>query len=162
MLRFMPQDWEPTDWAEGLAARVAREVIRLRGSRSAQWLSDRTAELGYRISRSVITDLENGRRRYVTVHELVVLAAALSVAPRELLYGDDNGSTVEFLPDEQMQRLPAVQRFSGIDYEILNTYEEKVTYLLEAAKNMKAGVDQVAKVMRSMNLDTEEISDDGG
>lgn len=54
--------------------------------RSAQWLADKTGELGYQVSRTTISDLENGRRRYVTTAELVVLALALDTAPIALMY----------------------------------------------------------------------------
>ncbi|BBX00467.1 hypothetical protein MMOR_14030 [Mycolicibacterium moriokaense] len=133
-LRVMPQDWEPKDWAEAHASRAAREIARLREPRSAQWLSDRTAELGYRVSRSVIADLENGRRKYLAVHELVVLAKALDVAPLQLLYGQDNALTIEYLPGDEVTRLSAVQNFSGISEEILKRYEETVESLLKAAE----------------------------
>lgn len=114
MLRVMPQDWEPKGWGEEQAHRVAKEVRRLRGgARSAQWLSDRTDELGYRVSRSVIADLENGRRRYVTTAELCVLAWALRVPPVQLLYPDMPDGEVEIVPQIEKPSIEAAQWFSG-------------------------------------------------
>lgn len=123
----MPQDhnWgvPPKNWAEEQAHRVALEIRRLRGKRSAQWLADRTRELGSPVTRAVISDLEIGRRRYVTTAEVVVLARALDTAPIALLYpypyyGDE--ATIQVLPTpdgEQPREVPkidAVQWFSGV------------------------------------------------
>jgi hypothetical protein len=116
MLRVMPQDWEPNDWGEEQAHRVAQEVRRLRGSRSAQWLSDRTAELGYPVTRSVIADLENGRRRYVTTAELIILAVALNTTPIALMYpGPNYREEIRVMPKfEPLPEVWAVQWFSGM------------------------------------------------
>ena len=69
------------DWPARVAATVAREVRRYRESQrpkmSAQQLADRTAELGAPIPRSVLANLESGRRETVSVAEILVLAAAL-------------------------------------------------------------------------------------
>lgn len=89
-------DWRepPRNWAEEQAHRIALEIRRLRGKRSAQWLADRTSELGSPVSRSVISDLEVGRRRHIAVAELVVIARALDT-PASLLcseIGWDDGT----------------------------------------------------------------------
>jgi hypothetical protein len=110
MLRVMPQD----DWAKEQARRVAAEVRRLREPHSAQWLSDRTAELGHTVTRAVITDLENGRRKYVTTAELIVLAEALETAPVALLYPPPYNDEVDALPHNSMTKINAVQHFSGV------------------------------------------------
>lgn len=156
MLRVMPQNWEPSDWAEGLASRVAREIAKRRETRSAQWLSDRTRELGCRVSRSVITDLENGRRKYVAVHELIMLAEALSVAPLDLLYGNDNGAVVEFIPGDDVMKLVAIQRFSGISEGVLEDYEAAVTHLLSAAEAARSALSYAQEFIR------RQRTDDGG
>lgn len=86
-------------WADEMTARTASEVKRLRGGRSGQWLADRTRELGYPISRTTISELENGKRGHVTVAELLVLAAALDTAPALLMYPAPFGEPVDVLPD---------------------------------------------------------------
>ena len=156
----MPQNWEPRDWSEGVAARVARVVTELRGANSAQWVSDRTHELGCRISRSVIADLENGRRRYVSVHELVMLSQALSVSPLDLLYGTNNGAEVEFLPDDRVMRLTAVQRFSGINEEVLVHYEELIASLQLAAGTLHDAAQASKESVEKMRQARRQI--DGG
>lgn len=106
-------DAPPEDWSEREARRLALRVQRLRGRRSAQWLSDRTHGLGYRVSRAVISDLETGRRRYLTTAELLVIAAALDVAPVALLYPGPYDEPIEALPNVEIPKRWAVQWFSG-------------------------------------------------
>ncbi|MCZ0732223.1 hypothetical protein [Mycolicibacterium iranicum] len=111
----MPQDWAPSNWSESHARNVAQQISKLRGDRSAQWLSDRTSDLGYRVNRATIADIENGRRRYVTTAELVILAAALNTSPVALLFpGPDYQSEVEALPGRADRKIDVVQWFSGI------------------------------------------------
>lgn len=107
-------DAPPQDWAEREAHRLAMRIQDLRGRHSAQWLSDRTGELGYRVSRAVISDLETGRRRYLTTAELSVIAAALNVAPVALVYPGPYDELIEALPDIEMPKLAAAQWFSGL------------------------------------------------
>jgi hypothetical protein len=65
---------------------------------SAQRLAGRCSELGLpAITRQVVTHLETGRRESVTVAELAVLAAALELAPVELLLPFGAAET-EYLP----------------------------------------------------------------
>jgi hypothetical protein len=109
----------PRDWGEEQAHRTALEVRRLRGKRTAQWLADRTAVLGYPLSRAVISDLEVGRRRYVTTAELIVLARALDTAPIALLYPAPYREAVQVLPtsgggnSHNLEKIVAAQWFTG-------------------------------------------------
>ncbi len=106
----------PQSWADEQAARVAQAIRQLRKDRgrSAQWLADRTAELGYTVTRPVIADLESGRRKYVTTVELMVLARALNTAPIALLYPDPlSGDSIEMLPGSMASKMVALQWFSG-------------------------------------------------
>ncbi|ORV49985.1 hypothetical protein AWC02_05210 [Mycolicibacter engbaekii] len=103
----------PVDWAEEQALRIAQTVRTLRGKRSAQWLADRTEALGYTVTRSVISDLELGRRRYVSTAEIIVLAAALTVPPAYLLYPDLPDGPVEIVPGTPVPSISALRWFSG-------------------------------------------------
>ncbi|MFD0393285.1 helix-turn-helix domain-containing protein [Streptomyces nogalater] len=78
----MTQSATETPWSERLALSVAQEVRRHRQRLgvSAQQLSERCAELGMPIQRSVLANMESGRRSTVTVAEVLILAAALDVA----------------------------------------------------------------------------------
>ncbi|WP_374026434.1 hypothetical protein [Mycobacterium sp. HNNTM2301] len=86
-------------WASELVKRVGLAVKKARDGKSAAWLSERTAELGYRISPTVIAKLDSGHRGNVlNVAELLVLAAALEVPPLVLLYPDLADGEVELIP----------------------------------------------------------------
>jgi hypothetical protein len=99
-MRFVTQSGtDKGTWPHPQVLRIGEAIRALRGRRSAQWLSDATAELGDQVGRSTITDIEIGRRKYVAVHELSVIAAALGVSPAALLtHGSMPDGDVEFLP----------------------------------------------------------------
>lgn len=100
-------------WAEEQAARIAETIKALRGKRSGQWLSDRTAEVGHRVSRTTISELENGKRKSVTTAELCVLAWALDVPPVRILYPSLPDGEVELVPGVRTQSTQAMAWFSG-------------------------------------------------
>ncbi|MDN4520720.1 DNA-binding protein [Mycolicibacterium austroafricanum] len=102
-------------WAKDLVARAGKAMKAARGSKSAAWLSERTAELGYRISPTVIAKLDSGHRGSVlSVTELVVLAAALNTSPVNLVYPGPYQNAVEILPGRNSGEFNAAQWFSGI------------------------------------------------
>ncbi len=78
-----------------------------------QQLEDRTAELGMRIPRSVLANLESGRRETVSVAEALVLAAALDVAPIELICPVGFDKQTEMLPGRDVDALDAMRWFTG-------------------------------------------------
>jgi len=75
-------------WGDRLVERIASEIRRLRTSQkiSAQALADRVTELGLAMSRSTVADIENGRRKFITVAELLAIACALNAAPLMLVF----------------------------------------------------------------------------
>jgi len=101
------------DWPGSTSRRIASEIKRLRAGNSVQWLSDRTAELGHRVSRSTIADMEVGRRSRIEVVELIILARALGVPPLLLLYPGVPGEAVEAVPGVEGSSWEAAQWFSG-------------------------------------------------
>ena len=105
------------DWPTRAAQLVAREVRRYREAQrpkmSTQKLADRTAELGMAIPRSVLANLESGRRETVSVAEVLVLAAALHVAPIELMCPVGFDKQTEMLPGRMMDPLDAMRWFTG-------------------------------------------------
>ncbi|MBX9147744.1 hypothetical protein [Rhodococcus qingshengii] len=101
-------------WGRETSNRVGREIQRLRGEHTVQWLSDETEKLGYQISRSRISDLERGKRGgLLGVAELIVLAAALDAPPLALLYPNLPDEKVEWLPGDIKDSWLALKLFSG-------------------------------------------------
>lgn len=103
-------------WDAELVHRVGRRIKVLRGSRSAQWLSEETDRLGFRISPSVIAKLDSGHRGGVLhVSELLVLAAALEVPPVWLLLDDLPDGRFEVLPGVVVSQAHSLEWFAGED-----------------------------------------------
>lgn len=103
-----------SDWQQSQVDRIGDAIKAIRGDRSAQWLSDATNELGCRVGRSTISDIENGRRRYVGVHELLLISAALGTSPAALLtYGSLPDGEVEVLPGRDFTGTDALDWISG-------------------------------------------------
>ncbi|MFH9728339.1 helix-turn-helix domain-containing protein [Streptomyces sp. NPDC017254] len=87
-------------WSERYTKVVAAELRRHRELRgmSAQELADVCAEIGAPIQRSVIANLENGRRASVGIAEVMAFAAALKIPPVSLIMPLGYESKVEILP----------------------------------------------------------------
>lgn len=106
---------QPESWPAELSRQIAAEVRhhRQRRGMSAQELADATAALGYPIARSVIANLESGRRSSVLVAELVILAKALGVPPIVLIYPVGRSEKINVLPANEMSPWQALQWFTG-------------------------------------------------
>ncbi|MFU0240482.1 helix-turn-helix transcriptional regulator [Streptomyces scabiei] len=95
---------------------IAGELRRHRTARkmSAQQLADECARLGHpALQRTVISNIENGRRRDISVVDVLVLAAALEVAPAVLMFPAGYAAEVEYLPGKTAAPLVAADWFSG-------------------------------------------------
>ncbi|MFI8773732.1 hypothetical protein ACIGKQ_16400 [Gordonia sp. NPDC062954] len=101
-------------WVSDTTMRVGAEIKRLRGKRSAQWLSDRTSELGYHVPRTTISETENGRRKgALPVQEVIVLAMALEVPPVQILFPGLPSAPTEYAPGFKVRAIDAARMFSG-------------------------------------------------
>lgn len=91
-------------WSERLVNVIAGEIKRYRDERgmSAQQLADRCDALGHPIARSVLANLESGRRESVSVPELFVLAQALDVPPLKLVLPLGRMDEIEILPGNEV------------------------------------------------------------
>jgi transcriptional regulator with XRE-family HTH domain len=89
-----------TQWEVDMHARIAAAIKKHRAGRSAQDVADRTAELGYPISRTQIANYESGRKKNLDIAELLILAAALDVPPLVLIYPDLPAGKVEIIPGQ--------------------------------------------------------------
>ncbi|MCF3960587.1 helix-turn-helix domain-containing protein [Streptomyces fuscigenes] len=108
---------QPIEWPADVSATIARELRRHRTERSisAQQLADACARLGHpALQRTVISNIENGRRRDVSVADLLVLAAALEVAPAALVFPAGYAAETEYLPGRTATPLEAVDWFAGV------------------------------------------------
>jgi transcriptional regulator with XRE-family HTH domain len=94
-----------------------REVRDRRGY-SARELGERVAALGIvSLDREVIANFENGRRRSVSVEELVALALALDVAPAFLVFGVDPDASLAMTPrGDAVEARTAWRWFGGTDF----------------------------------------------
>ncbi|MGI5413915.1 helix-turn-helix domain-containing protein [Streptomyces chartreusis] len=106
---------EQLDWMARVGRGIAREIRRhrLAAGMSAQQLSDRCAALGADIPRTVISNIENGRRTNVSVAEVLVLANALGQAPASLVFPAGYVSEVEYLPGKTSDPLEAEDWWDG-------------------------------------------------
>lgn len=104
-----------TGWPARLTRTIAAQVKRTRTERklSAQQLSDACAKLGLEMPRSVLADLENGRRAHVSVAELLVLARALDVPPLLLVFPVGTDEETEILPGADRAPFRGAQWFTG-------------------------------------------------
>ncbi|WP_024801033.1 helix-turn-helix domain-containing protein [Nocardia sp. BMG51109] len=106
-----------TNWDAETALRVGRAVKQLRESErpklSAAKLAQRTTECGYALSKAQISDLELGRKKTITVPELLILATALGVWPAWLLYPDLPHGRAEVVPGRDLRSIDAVDWLGG-------------------------------------------------
>ncbi len=110
----MPKKQPDQPWEVQLVRDTGAAMRRARGTKSARELSDETAELGRRISPTVIAKLDSGHRGAVlNVTELLVLAAALDIPPILLLFDGYPNGEVEYLPGRVATSQAAVEWFSG-------------------------------------------------
>lgn len=104
------------EWSKRVARGVGERVAhyRKRADLTAAMLSGRCADLGLPVDRNVIAKLENGHRNSVTVDEVYVLAAALSVPPVQLLFAVGTAEEgAEILPGRHVAAFRAAQWVSG-------------------------------------------------
>lgn len=101
------------NWKSEMTDRIGARVVTLRGDRSAKWLSERTAELGFPVSRSALSQLETGSRGSISLAEFLVLAAALEVPPALLLFPEYPDGIVEMLPGIDATSFNATEWVSG-------------------------------------------------
>jgi transcriptional regulator with XRE-family HTH domain len=103
-------------WELDLAKRVGQAVQRRRNALklTAQQLAERTAELGYPITRVAISKIEGNKRAgKFDVAELLVLAQALKIPPALLLFPDYPDGPVQGLPGNERKSVEGVWWVSG-------------------------------------------------
>lgn len=117
-------------WQKEMARRVGAAVQNLRRTRrwTALELAQKTRDLGYPISRVAISKIEsNSRAGKLDLAELLVLSAALSTSPINLVYPGPYQDEIEVLPHRPVKQFHAAQWFSGIEWSlnVAFTYSDK-------------------------------------
>lgn len=168
-----------TDWQKEMTDRIGKRVQELRRDKTALWLSERTEELGMKISRSALSELENGKRKSISLAEFLILALALETSPAMLLYPDYPDGEVEIWPGK---RMPAMEAFSwlGGEKEAINApdpglspWKPRIVQLVQERKNLfevlielvQGGTDSseaVAEVNKRQSALNQEIANLGG
>ncbi len=109
-----PEEFEA--WTSRFMSVVAAEIkrYRLRRGLSAQQLSDKISEdFGLQLKRSVLANLENGRRPTLSLVELIVLARMLDVPPLLLVFPTGYENEIEVLPGQTVGTWDAARWFTG-------------------------------------------------
>ncbi len=125
------------EWPE----RITHTIVTRIGERrtalgmSYQDLANACTELGYPTIRTTLANLEGGRRKSITVHELFIVAKALEVSPIELISDVTETDTVEVLPNEQMSGPAAQAWITGTD-ATQRSYKAGVRAAIDAAMNL--------------------------
>lgn len=135
-----------TQWSDEVHQRIAKAIKNARGQKSAQWLADRTAELGHPITRSQIANYESGRKRALDIADLIVLAAALSTSPVVLVYPGPYDAEVEVLPGRYETALSAADWFAGI--EVLDSVDHLIIEGIDGDKPPFMWLDWFATMQR--------------
>lgn len=101
------------DWQKEMTATVGVNVKKLRADRSHLWLQNETEKLGFRVSRSGISELETGKRSSISVAEWLILARALEVAPVVLLMPDYPDGETQYLPGHHAMGYEVAEWITG-------------------------------------------------
>ncbi|MFE5580180.1 helix-turn-helix domain-containing protein [Kitasatospora sp. NPDC056531] len=117
-------DENALDWHDRITRDVIRAITRRRKflGLSAQDVADETGELGHEVPRNVIANWESGRRKTITIPELIVVAEVLDAAPVELLFSPALGGSIDYLPEMSSDRWSALAHFTGEARHSLGMY----------------------------------------
>ncbi|WP_403023152.1 helix-turn-helix domain-containing protein [Salinibacterium sp. GXW1014] len=106
---------ESESWAKRQTVEIGARVRAARRDQglSAQDVADRTLTLGHYVRRSVIADLENGRRPVLPVADLFAIALALNVPPLLLLFSVDSHGEYEVWDRQALPVWEVIEWFTG-------------------------------------------------
>lgn len=144
-----------TAWVTAIAGAVKRH--REQKGWKVVNLSDRTRSLESPIHRVALKKLEDGERDYVTIDEVVGLAAALGVPPIALLFPDVLDD-VEVLPGNTISGIAALGWFigAGSDVGFTPTGVETDTSMVAALEVLR--IDQEIAVQRAQLTRVEDAA----
>jgi transcriptional regulator with XRE-family HTH domain len=115
--RLVPEEKQQAEeaWTDGVANAIGRRITRYRRRRglTVQQLSDAMTEAGVSLKRPVLSNLENGYRRTVTVAEVLALASVLRVSPLLLIVPIGEEPDFEILPGVKTATWAAAEWVTG-------------------------------------------------
>lgn len=114
--------------------------LRRRHGWSGQKLAEEMTKVGIPWDRHIVANLETGRRRSVSVEELLALAYVLSVAPVHLLVPPATDSPVHLVPRSSVDAKRARRWIRGLD--ALHT-DERIYFSEVPRQEFGIGVDNV-------------------
>ncbi len=140
---------KPLTWQAAVVKRIGATVKKVRGTKSAAWLSDRTYDLGYRIPAGVISKLDSGHRGSVlSVPELLILAAALDVPPLGLVFPDLPAGQVDIIPNTPGSSLVGYLWAAGMGPSIADPgAQPPLSLLVNAAREQWAANQEIARLI---------------
>jgi hypothetical protein len=150
----------PDEWDVAVVKRIGAAAKTARGSKSAAWLSQRTVELGYRISPTVIAKLDSGHRGGVlSVPELLILAAALDVPPLGLVFPDLPDGQVEIIPARPGSSFAAYLWAAGAAPSFLNPdAQAPLALLVNAVRERWEKLKELARLNVRASIETDEVT----
>ncbi|WP_326504146.1 helix-turn-helix transcriptional regulator [Rothia nasimurium] len=115
------------EWLQDYATRIANHIAQYRKylKISGEELSRLTEEVGYKIPRSSIANIENHKKKTITSHELSIISAALGVPPEGLIWNI-------FKPAETFSYSPTSHALPG--YLVLNEASKNEVLPIQAGK----------------------------
>lgn len=120
------------EWLQDYATRIANHIAQYRKylKISGEELSRLTEEVGYKIPRSSIANIENHKKKTITSHELSIISAALGVPPEGLIWNIFKpAETFSYTPTSN--KLPGYMVFSEvIKNELLPTKKTRLAEIL--------------------------------
>lgn len=130
-------------WLQDYATRVANHIVQYRKylKISAEDLSKLTEEVGYKIPRSSIANIENHKKKTITSHELSIIAAAFGVPPEGLIWNI-------LKPAETFSYTPSSQKLPGY------------LVMVEASKNwyLPSGKTKLSEAILKIEVVSEAFS----
>ncbi|NKU46801.1 hypothetical protein GS897_20775 [Rhodococcus hoagii] len=124
-------------WSDRITSTVvgAIQARRVELGLSFQDLARLCTDYGYPTLRTTLANLEHGRRKTISLHEVFVIAKALKVAPIDLMA--PIGVEVEALPDEPFSGTEARDWITG-GSEASSAYEAGVRAVMDCASHLIA------------------------
>lgn len=136
----------------GAAVHTRRKALKL----TAQQLTERTAELGYPITRVAVSKIEGNKRAgKLDVAELIVLAVALEIPPALLLFPNFPDGTAELVPGRVAHARGSVEWLSGNGLLPGKVIEGELSEVEYGPAN--EGTDLVSAVNKRVELQSRQL-----